>query len=67
MNALFPFAIVSDIDGVLTRYKVSIGNSPEAVAKIQDMKIPFLALTNNGVCTEKEKADAVSKLLSLSD
>lgn len=49
---MYKFAIVSDMDGVLINSRKAIPGQETAVQNIQGNEIPFVLLTNNGICTE---------------
>ena len=57
-------AIASDIDGVIYSGDELRGSSDQVVGEIltkewhdEKVKIPFVFLTNGGMCTEQEKAE----------
>ncbi|CAI2373274.1 unnamed protein product [Moneuplotes crassus] len=73
-------AIVTDIDGVMIRGGVQVGNSAKAVTTLKTPlkqlnptrfghlsaeKVPFICLTNGGGMMEEKKAESVNNILGL--
>jgi ribonucleotide monophosphatase NagD (HAD superfamily) len=56
-------AIISDIDGVLIRGKNALPGASDVIAKIIQLNLPFVCLTNGGGMLEKEKATQMNTLL----
>ncbi|KAL3523415.1 hypothetical protein ACH5RR_016249 [Cinchona calisaya] len=63
------FGIAFDIDGVVLRGRIPIGNSPTALKRLYNdsgnLKIPFLFLTNGGGIPESRRAFELSELLGV--
>ena len=60
------FQIVTDIDGVLIIGPNGLPNSGRTIKFLNHSGIPFVCLTNNGICTEQEKTNEINKKLNLS-
>ncbi|XP_051113546.1 uncharacterized protein YKR070W-like [Andrographis paniculata] len=63
------FGIAFDIDGVILRGEIPIGDSPRALKRLYDdsgnLRIPYVFLTNGGGVPESERAAELSKLLNV--
>ncbi|CAI9091027.1 OLC1v1025944C1 [Oldenlandia corymbosa var. corymbosa] len=63
------FGIAFDIDGVVLRGKIPIGNSAKALKRLYHdsgtLKIPFLFLTNGGGIPESRRAFDLSEILGI--
>ena len=55
------FGFVFDIDGVLIRGWDLLPNAKESLKKVHDSGVPYLFVTNNGMDTEDERANILSK------
>lgn len=58
-------AFAFDIDGVLVRSKDPLPGAIEAISTLQQLKIPFIFLTNGGGKTEKDHVALLAKRLEL--
>ncbi|KAI1358874.1 HAD-like domain-containing protein [Xylaria arbuscula] len=54
-------AFVFDLDGTLMRGESNIGNSKELIQELDERKVPFVFLTNNGGATEEKSAASLSE------
>jgi HAD superfamily hydrolase (TIGR01456 family) len=59
--------VVLDMDGVVTAGDTVIEGSDVAIQHMQELKIPFVFLSNGGGMTEETRAAHVSKLLRLKE
>ena len=57
--------MVLDIDGVLLRGRKAIPGAREALEALHASGVPFCLLTNGGGMTERDKADAVERILGM--
>jgi len=55
------FAIVCDIDGVVVKGVSLVARSRDAVRRM--LPHPFVFVTNDGICSERAKAQQLSNLL----
>ncbi|CCF59455.1 hypothetical protein KAFR_0H00460 [Kazachstania africana CBS 2517] len=60
-----PIGFVFDIDGVLLRGKNPIPSASKALSLLNDIKIPYILLTNGGGKLETERAKALSRTLNV--
>ncbi|GMH39694.1 hypothetical protein BSKO_07592 [Bryopsis sp. KO-2023] len=59
------FGFVFDIDGVILRGDTPIPGAAEAVKKVQDLGVPYVFMTNNGMESEAQRADRLAGSLGL--
>ena len=45
-----------DMDGVLVREEHAIPGAPEFIARLRELELPFLLLTNNSMYTRRDLA-----------
>lgn len=58
-------AFAFDIDGVLVRSKTPLPGAAESLKLLQQLKVPFIFLTNGGGSTEKDHVELLGKRLSM--
>ncbi|KAL8708104.1 MAG: hypothetical protein Q9220_006958 [cf. Caloplaca sp. 1 TL-2023] len=59
------FAFAFDIDGVLLRSSSPLPNATKTLRTLQDLRIPFILLTNGGGKHERDRVSELSSLLSV--